>query len=176
MKTKLKCLMLIIFSAMAARSEVVVTFDTPVQTATPGVSLAFTATISNSGVGTVFLNGDALNLEGTGFTVNDLFFDNAPLSLAGGDSFHGELFDVLINADFADAFGGFAGTYNLAGGGDGDAQDTLLPEAATFEVIVTPEPSSFALMTLAAIAGCILRARARPGWLLKPGANKLPLN
>src|SRR5579862_7297260 len=97
MKTLFCALMLASLSANAARADIVITFDEPDQPAGPGDTLQFFGSIRNTGSATVFLNGDDVNLLGLSFSVNDLFFSNAPVSLNPGQSSGDiELFDVTV--------------------------------------------------------------------------------
>jgi len=143
---KLHFLFIVAFAAMAAsvaHADAMTTFDDPNQNGAPGSTLQFFGTILNSGSDAIFLNGDELNLAApsTDFTITDLFFANAPLSLGAGDS-SGliELFDVTVNNPFPDLPTTYTGSWTMTGGADGNAQDILDQES--FSVTVTPEPQA----------------------------------
>jgi hypothetical protein len=152
MKTLLCTLILATLgAATAARADIVVTFDQTTQSALPGATLQFFGNITNDGATTVFLNSDDLNLSGLSFTTNDLFFANAPISLAAGTSSGDiELFDVTLSNPLLDAPGVYSGSYNLFGGADGNAQDNL--GSTAFSVGTVPEPASFCLLLSGALA------------------------
>jgi hypothetical protein len=132
-------------AASAAHASAMTTFDDPDQNGAPGSTVQFFGTIINVGSDTIFLNGDELNLAAptTDFTITDLFFANAPLSLNAGDS-SGliELFDVTVNNPFPDLPTSYTGSWTITGGADGNAQDILDQES--FSVTVTPEPQTTA--------------------------------
>jgi hypothetical protein len=154
MKTLLCTLILATLGTAAAQAATItITFDQPNQVALPGTTVDFFGTITNTTAGTIFLNGDALNLNGLSFTTNDLFFDNAPISLApGANSGDIELFDISVTSPLLDAAGNYTGTYGLLGGIDGNAQD-VLGSAASFSVntasavpSAVPEPATLTLL------------------------------
>jgi hypothetical protein len=165
---------LIALTAMAAAGaragDIVITFDNPNQTGNPGETLEFLATITNTDPdlndAPIFLNQDSLNLTLNDATKNDLFFANAPIDLAPGDSFSGiELFDYTLADPESEPFGLYGGTYGLIGGadgGDGSGQDNLAQ--ADFSVDVeaqTPEPGGFGLFSLATLAAILAKGKYR---------------
>jgi hypothetical protein len=109
----------------------------------PGGILTFTATVSapNSNAGDIFLNGDSANL-GTLSVDDSDFFANAPFFLAPGDSDTFAAFTVTVPSNTP--MGTYSGFFEILGGADGNAQDTIA--VAPFAVTVTPEPSSFILL------------------------------
>jgi len=140
---KLHFLFIVAFTAMAAsapHASAMTTFADPDQNGAPGSTLQFFGTITNLGSDAIFLNGDELNLAAptTDFTITDLFFANAPLTLNAGDS-SGliELFDVTVNNPFPDLPTTYTGSWAMTGGADGNAQDIL--DQASFSVTVTPD-------------------------------------
>lgn len=129
-------------SVGVAHANIFIILDNPTQTGAPGSTLQFTGITSNTGIDTVYLNGDSLNLAGGGdFSINDSFFVNVPISLVGGSS-SGDigLFDVTVSKPFDDAFTTYSGTYTLLGGVDGNAQDVLGQTDFSVTVTTTPEP------------------------------------
>jgi len=160
MKTFINLIALTALAVAGARADINITFDNAAQSGLPGATLQFFGTIDNTGFNTVFLNADSLNLAGgSDFTTNDLFFTNAPISVAaGGSSGDIELFDVTISNPFVDTLTTYNGTYTLIGGIDGGAQDVLAE--ASFSVSVTPEPGYFALLGVGvALMGWLHRRR-----------------
>jgi hypothetical protein len=117
----------------------------------PGDLLSYNATLTNTGNGELFLNGDTFTLSGADLTLDDTpFFNNFPLSLAGGESASGELFTVSIGSGAAG--GAYVGSFTVTGG----ATDTDLNDLATksFSVVVSaPEPASgLLILTLVPLA------------------------
>ncbi|MGI4789541.1 MAG: hypothetical protein ACRYFS_11900 [Janthinobacterium lividum] len=138
----------------------------------PGDVLEFTGTLSNpvTNSNDVFLNGDSTTFNGpaTDLTVNpmgnDPFFDNAPVSLAPGDAYSGEYFDVAISPTAQP--GTYFGTFLVTGGMDGNASDTVASEDFSVTVLApaaVPEASTtVSLGILLALGGAGLwRARRR---------------
>jgi hypothetical protein len=110
------------------------------QPGTAGSTVSFVATVSapDTNGGTVFLNGDSfdvaspLTLDGSGF-----LFD-FPVSLDPGDSFSGVLFSVSLPSNVA--AGLYTGSFEILGGADGGALDTL--GSVDFQVNVAPTAST----------------------------------
>ena len=141
----------------AAKSDTVLTLDSPFQIGS-GPVFAFYGTITNTGVSTVFLNGDSFPVLDAALTYddNDYFYVNAPLFLApSGTSGDIELFTITVAG--GTPYGLYAGTYQILGGADSNAQDVLASE--NFDIQITPEPSSLMLLAsgLAGLAGVLRR-------------------
>jgi hypothetical protein len=126
--------------------------NAPAQPGTAGSTVSFVATVSAPGTngGTVFLNGDSFNLSSPLILDGSGFFNDFPLSLDPGDSFSGVLFSIALPSDLA--AGLYTGSFEILGGADGDALDTL--GSVDFQVNVAPTASTVpepeSLMLLAA--------------------------
>jgi hypothetical protein len=150
MKTLLCTLILATLGTAAAQAATItITFDQPNQTALPGTTVDFFGTITNTTAGTIFLNGDDLNLAGLSFTTTDQpFFDNAPFFLApGANSGDIELFEVSVASPLLDTAGFYAGSFDIKGGIDGNAQNVL--GSTSFSVntaSAVPEPATLTLL------------------------------
>jgi hypothetical protein len=180
MKTLLCILILATLGTAVAKAdpvtipEVTITFDNPNQTVAAGGTLQFFGAITNDTSNTIFLNSDDPTVDGLSLMLNDLFFTNAPSSLApegqaGDSSGDIELFDVTASNPLLDAAGTFSGSYTLVGGadgGNGTGSDVL--GTASFSVTTvapTPEPSSLYLLftgmlAMAALAWKGMRSQA----------------
>ena len=142
----------------AVKAALIVSLAPSAQTGSPGGTVAFSGTLSNSGGADVFLNGTA-SLSPVGFTVDDTpFFLNTPLFLAPGGSFSGGLFDVAIAASVTPAT--YAGSFTVRGGADANELSAL----ATAEYLITiggvtavAEPSAQLLLATALAIGWISR-------------------
>jgi hypothetical protein len=161
MKTFINLIALTLLAATGAWADISITLDDPAQTGSPGQTLNFLGTITNTGATAVFLNGDSFNFALTDATVADNFVTNVPASLAAGASSGDiDLFDVTIANPETLALGTYTGTYGLLGGVDGNAADNLAQ--ASFSVSVTPEPGYFGLLGVGlAFIGWKHRQRAR---------------
>lgn len=168
MKTLLCTLILATIGTTVAKADsVTITLDQPNQIAVPGGTLQFFGTITNDTGTTIYLNGDALNLDGLSFTTVDQFFNTVPISLApsgqvGDSSGDIELFDVNVSDPLIDALGTYSGSYTLVGGADGGAgtaQDNLgsvsFSVSEVSEVSEVPEPSTIYLL-LGGLSGALV--------------------
>jgi hypothetical protein len=159
--------------ATAYAQNLDVTLVDPNQTVTQGTtSIAFDATIFNpSATETIYLNGDAATTSSPFLTVDDTpFFNNAPLSLAPGQSSGTiELFDVDLAA--ATTTGTYAlNSFSILGGADGgtfslfndlaDAQFSVTVNSAATVSAPEIDPSS-ATSAIALLVGCLTVLRGR---------------
>jgi hypothetical protein len=123
----LACIVAVVWVAHTAPARAGIidfTLATPAAVGIPGSVLPFTGTLFNPGATVVFLNGTLSDIPPLGLTVDDQpFFANTPLSLAPGESFTGELFDVIIGAGVSP--GTYNGSFTIAGGADSNAFDDL---------------------------------------------------
>ena len=141
--------------AIASADALMIALDSPTLMGSPGDTLQFFGTITNTTIDPIFLNGDNFNLAAFDPSVIDdtPFFLNAPLSLDGGTSSGDlELFDIDIPSSFTP--GGYDGTFQILGGGDASQQ--VLQGSASFTVDVqqtsgVPEPSAGIMTTLGLI-------------------------
>ena len=154
MKTLLCALILATLGTAAAQAATItITLDQPNQVALPGTTVDFFGTITNTTAGTIFLNGDDLNLAGISFSTTDQpFFDNAPFFLApGANSGDIELFEVSVASPLLDTAGFYAGSFDIKGGIDGNAQDVLGSTSFSVNTASTapsavPEPATLTLL------------------------------
>jgi len=134
----------VLFFASAARADSVdVELTQTSQTAAPGSTITFDATITNlSSTDTVFLNGDGSITSSPLLTVDDTpFLTNFPLSLDPSET--SGPFALLNVIDF--------NSFSILGGADGSASDTI--GTAEFSVTVAtaspvPEPGILGLLVV----------------------------
>jgi hypothetical protein len=156
----------------ASADTLTITLDSPTLSGSPGDTLQFLGTLTNTTSDTVFLNDVNFNLASipSGSIDNSPFFANAPLSLDAAGSLDGgftsgdiELFDVTIPDPFT--AGNYDGTFQVLGGVDGNAQDILGTVDFTVQVAgpasAVPEPASFGFMAAAFVAICVTNRRRR---------------
>ena len=137
----------------------------PFQTISPGGTVAFNATVTNTTGAAIFLNGDSSTLDALldPSDLSDADYASFPLSLDPGASFTGPLFTVTV--PLGTPGGIYAGSFEITGGGDGSASFSL--GSADFNIDVTgtgavvPEPSGLVLM-FSGIAGLAGTLRRRP--------------
>jgi|SRR5579871_6612031 len=137
--TSLVCCAVLFLCAMPGRAQLQFDLTPAVLTGMPGDTVTFSGTLTNLGGAELFLNGDGIDLAGTGFTDDDTdFVLGAPLSLAPagtpGDTWSGNLFDVAIASDVPPA--DYPGEYMITGGDTGTSNDVLT--IRDFVVTVTP--------------------------------------
>jgi hypothetical protein len=152
--------------AGVAHAQLELTLDSPSLTVGIGGAAAFTGTIANpAGQPTLFLNGLDISVEG-GLLIDPAPF-GLPVSLAGGESFNGTLFDVAVPGGTMPGL--YAGNLTIVGGADGNATDPLTP-AIPFTVNVVaasaaPEPAAATLLLLCTgFSACGLARRHRRSW------------
>ena len=161
--------LLLLAGVSTARASVLLTLETPNQTAVPGQTLIFQGNISNLYSAPVDLNQIAITLNGPFSIETSLFFDaSAPLSVAAQPGSTGlyPWFTVTVNNPYPDALGIVTGTVSILGGVQGpggyDPNTLDLLGSVGFSVNVmaaaptppptppvsgeVPEPSTWALL------------------------------
>ena len=137
----------------SARGDVIFNLTPSALTTSPGGTVEFTGTLTNTGSTDVFLNGDSAGGLPPILTLDDSpFFGNAPLFLTGTGGFYsGPFFDVMVvPAALPGIYSG--GSFTIQGGADSNTFDGLASQ--NFQVTVTspssiPEPGSFVLVATA---------------------------
>lgn len=129
--------------SLALADTLTLSLSNPVQSATPGSTLTFDATVSapSTNAAPIFLNGDNYTIDSP-LTLDDSDFFSFPLSLDPGDSYTGALFTVTLPSGLAQ--GDYTGSFEILGGADGSAFDTLATTG--FQVSPTPEPGTMLLL------------------------------
>jgi hypothetical protein len=145
--------------SLALADTLTLSLSNPVQSATPGSTLTFDATVSapSTNAAPIFLNGDNYTIDSP-LTLDDSDFFSFPLSLDPGDSYTGALFTVTLPSGLAQ--GDYTGSFEILGGADGSAFDTLATTG--FQVSPTPEPGTMLLLAtgLGLLAFVMYRKRA----------------
>lgn len=117
-------------------------FQSALLSGLPGSTVSFYADITNNDTSTDFINGDSITFP---LPVDDSPLFNLVSLDPGQSSGFIHILDVMIPQN--QTLGLYSGSLTIIGGADGgdfSAQDTL--GAATFEVEVTPEPSTMFLL------------------------------
>lgn len=162
MKTRMYSLIGVLFLLAAASAQgasISLDFDSSLIYAQAGDTVTFSGMITNTGMGTVYLNGDNYTFP---LPVDDTpFFLNVPPLLMAGGSYSGPLFDVMV--PFATPNGLYVGSFSVIGGDSAASSDILATR--DFGVRVVPEPGTAGLVLLAAAGVVFFRrhqASARP--------------
>lgn len=150
---------LLALSAPASRADsFLFTLGSPNQSAAPGSTLTFSATVTNTGGSTEYLNADSFTVDSPLFVDDTDFYTNFPLSLGAGESFTGQLFTVFLPSTTMSGL--YAGSFQIIGGTDpADFTDVLA--SANFDVSATPEPSSLLLLSTGVLGGAVFLNRRR---------------
>jgi hypothetical protein len=141
-------LAVLLFVAPAFADTINLSLTNPIQAGAANGTLTFDATVSAplSNSGTIYLNGDNFNVSLAGASIDDSgFLLNFPLSLDPTDSFTGTLFTVTLPATLDP--GVYNGFFEILGGSDPGAQDTLA--TVNFQITspaAVPEPSTWLLL------------------------------
>ena len=135
--------MLLLAASPVLADTITLSLSNPVQSATPGSTLTFDATVSapSTNAAPVFLNSDNYTIDSP-LALDDIDFFSFPLSLDPGASYTGALFTVTLPADIV--FQTYTGSFEILGGADGLTFDTL--DATGFQVNPTPEPGTLPLL------------------------------
>jgi hypothetical protein len=124
------------------------TFTSSLLNAAIGQTVTFSATLTNTGTDTLFLNGDSVNIAAPLLADDTKFLLNTPPSLSAGQSITAPILDV--RAPIGAAFGLYTGSMSILGGSTPSEFTTQATQ--TFAVNVVPEPATAALL-IAGLAG-----------------------
>jgi hypothetical protein len=151
-----------LLSAKANADTLTITLVSPVQTAAPGATLSFFATVlaPSTNAGTLFLNVADYTTNGGMALDPTPFFENYPFTLDPGASASGLLFTLTVPAD--EAVGIYLGSFRILGGSTGFSGENL--GGANFEVDVpasaVPEPGSI-LLLMTGLPGVAVLVRSK---------------
>lgn len=144
----------------ACADTIQLALTSPNQTASPGDTVSFIATVTAplTNTGSVFLNSDS-HTEDLGLTVDDSpFLLNFPLFMNAGDSTTDVLFNVTVSGP-----GTFSGFFDLLGGADASSSDLLATAHYSITVSAVPEPETILLMATNVLALISIRKYRRAG-------------
>jgi PEP-CTERM motif len=130
----------LLLSSPTFADTISLSLNAPVQPGATGSTVSFVATVLAPGTngGTVFLNGDSFDVSSPLMLDDSGFFNDFPFSLDPGDSFSGTLFSIALPSNLA--AGLYTGSFEILGGADSDALDTL--GSVDFQVNVAPTAST----------------------------------
>jgi hypothetical protein len=168
MQKRIRCGILALFIAATsvgmARADAVLTFTSPTLTVTPGGTVEFDGTLTNTGIDDLYLNSAAIDSLFPDLTVDDSpFFADSPLFLSPGDSYTGHFFDVT--ADAATLPGSYDGAYTIQGGADSETFDDIATANFTVDVS-SPVPEPNPLILIATGLAMIALVGVRRRWQL----------
>jgi hypothetical protein len=140
-------------------NTVFIALDVSTVTLTPGQTFTFTGAVTNDDQSTVDLNNIDITFDGSLFQVDvSPFFSGPPTVAAGASTPSFPLFSVTVDLSYTAPPGIQTGTLTILGGVEiGNTYDPTVQDflgSAPFNVnVVSPEPSTFAMMTPAILAG-----------------------
>lgn len=140
-------------------STVFIALDVTTVTLNPGETFTFSGAVTNDVTSTVDLNNINVTLDGSLFQVDPTPFFSGPPTVAAGTSTPSfTLFSVTVELPYTAAPGIQTDTLTILGGADaGGIYDPTVQDflgSVPFNVnVVSPEPSTFAMMTPAILAG-----------------------
>jgi len=146
-----------LLSTGAFGSAIDVSFASSLLNAAPGQTVTFSATLTNTTVSPIYLNGDAVNAA-AGLILDDSpFLLGFPLSLGAAAAASGPILSVTVAT--GTSFGLYTGNFEILGGST--PLDFAPQGSATFAVNVVPEPGSLMLVTSSCSLLWIVRRRLR---------------
>src|SRR5215471_5830195 len=131
-----------VFAASAYAGPLSFTFTSSLLNVPIGQTVTFSATLTNTGAGPLFLNGDSVNIGPPLVPDDTKFLLNTPPSLSAGQSITAAILDV--SAPLGSAFGLYTGSMSILGGSTPNELTTQATQ--TFAVNVVPEPATLALL------------------------------
>ncbi len=145
MKTSIRSVKLLALIAIVCagvlRGGILLELSSTMLEGMPGDDLQVSGTLSNTTIGTFYLNGTSSNLASFDLALDDSpFYEYVPFTLAEGELYSGPLFDIVIGANALPGI--YDGSFAVLGGLDPDSLDELA--RAGFEVQVdaaVPEPT-----------------------------------
>lgn len=138
----LKFASLMLLGSVSWAAPLTFSFTSSLLPAIPGMTVTFSATLTNTEGTTLFLNGDNFNLAPP-LILNDLkFFLNVPASLGPGQTIMAQIFDVVVPVTAP--LGLYVGNFDILGGNDASAQGLLTTQ--NFGVNAVPEPATAGLL------------------------------
>src|SRR5579871_162382 len=143
----------------ASADTISLVLSNPVQSAVPGSTLWFDATVSAplSNAATVYLNSDDFGITGTS-TIDDSGFLSYFVSVDPGETLTANLFSVTLPPDLAVGVP-YNGFFTLVGGGPNDFNNLVTVD---FQINTVPEPGTWVLLAtgLGALAMAIFGRRS----------------
>ena len=163
-KTSVLVFAALLLARAAGATPVTFTFDSTPLTTPAGTDVTFTATLTNPGAATEFLNGDSFT---SALVVDDSpFFLSFPLFLPPAGSAHAPIFIVRVPSTTLPGL--YAGVFDILGGADAATFDVI--GSQPFAVNVTaaptatvPEPATLTLVALGSLAARSVRTWRKVG-------------
>jgi hypothetical protein len=165
-KSVLCCAAVVWCGQPVAKAQVLLTLTPDTEVTMSGGIVDFPGTLLNTSSDVVFLNGDAINLAGPGFLIDDSpFLDNAPLFLTDNGSPDSTYSGLLFTVDTTtEPPGSYFGSFAITGGATGSSLDTVGSQIFEIDILPAssgvPEPKVYALAFGFGLAGAgFLRRR-----------------
>lgn len=134
-----------------AAAALTLTLSPTTQQGSQGDLLTYGVTLQNDLTGTVFLNGDSVDLFAPDVTADDTpFLFNAPATLGPGATWSGNAFTLTIGP--TTPFQSYTGSFDVFGGSDANASGVLA--SAPFELVVSPVPEPSGAVLVLSVLVC----------------------
>jgi hypothetical protein len=171
-KTSAVVFAMLLLARTAGATPVTFSLGSSLLATTAGTDVTFTATLTNPGATTEYLNGDSFT---SALVVDDTpFFVSVPAFLPAGGTVTVPIFIVRVPSTTLPGL--YGGVFDILGGADPGAFDLIASQSFAVSVAAAPtatvpEPGTLTLVALGALAGGFVRRQKRSSGNLTVAGN-----